>query len=67
MRKTTVSFIYSPQMNVHCVDSKLNFRRLLQQTIYDNSAHHLSYHSVNQNVGPISIKNNSINNKHDNW
>jgi len=34
-----------PQMNVHCVDPKLNFPHLLQQTIYGNSVHHLSYHS----------------------
>jgi len=39
-----------PQMNVHCVDPKLNFPHLLQQTIYGISVHHLSYHSADKNV-----------------
>jgi hypothetical protein len=50
MQKTNHEFHLLTTKNVHCVDPKLNFPHLLQQTICGNSVDHLSYHSVDKNV-----------------
>jgi hypothetical protein len=55
-------------MSVHCVDPKLRFPHLLQQTIYGNSVHHLSRHSVDKNVGSSYQERKKINNNtQDSW